>query len=394
MYLPDRKILHRLAVLAGSFLILAVPFYYLYSNTDKIVVNEAGKQATGVAIAIANFIEEDQADYLKLIAVDDYSTGNFDQIYYERMLKIFQKIKTDTGADFIFTEKKISNSEIAYILDGEKPGSENFSPIGSTDTLAEAEARAFNEGISISSGLIQDPVWGVYITGFAPIKESTTGRVVSVVGVDFSSGHILRILQSVRNFLVITLVILAVLITILVDRLVENRNKSIRTDFLTGLLSRQYLQRYLPDLIRECKRTDQTFSVMMMDIDSFKEFNDTFGHVCGDKILSAIAHDIQFNIRESDRCFRYGGDEFIAILPNTSPEHALHTAKRIQEYLKRNPVSTDEDEREQRKITLSIGIAGWVNAKNATAVIEQADQAMYISKKEGRDRITLFNPEH
>jgi diguanylate cyclase (GGDEF)-like protein len=389
--ITSKNIIHRIGVLIVTVVVLCVPFYYLYNNTDKIVVNQAGRQAIGVAVSIAKFIEMEDQDYVQLVAVDDYSTGNYDQVYYEKMLKVFQQIKKETGADYVYTEKKISDTNIAYLFDAETPGSDTFSPIGSSDNLGRTESLVFQTGTVGSSGLIKDPVWGTYVTGAAPIRNLETGEVISVVGVDYSSEQIVRILKNVRNFLIVTMIGMSILINILIDRLVENRNKSLRTDFLTRLYSKQYLQQYLPELIRSSKNTGQPISLILMDIDHFKEINDNFGHLNGDRVLSVVAKNLHFNIRDTDLCFRYGGDEFIVILPNTHSDQAEMIGTRIQEHLKNNPVVVNEDGTAKRVLTFSMGVVEWTRSMNASQLIELADQSMYTSKKAGRNRITIYN---
>ena len=109
----------------------------LIGNIKDIVIKEASEEAKGIAATAARFIEDNVSDYRNLSMVTDYSKGSFDKNYYQRMNKLFRLIKKDTGADFIFTEKKISDTEIEYILDGEDPESDLFSPIGSQDGMSK-----------------------------------------------------------------------------------------------------------------------------------------------------------------------------------------------------------------------------------------------------------------
>ena len=122
---------------AAATILLALILYsaaiILIGNIKDIVINQAAAEAKGIAATAARFIEENVSDYTKLSEVADYSEENYDSNYYLKMNRLFRMIKEDTGADFIFTEKKISESEIEYILDGENPNSDLFSPIGSRD---------------------------------------------------------------------------------------------------------------------------------------------------------------------------------------------------------------------------------------------------------------------
>ncbi|MCK9436316.1 MAG: hypothetical protein M0Q12_03805, partial [Synergistaceae bacterium] len=167
----------------------------LIGNIKDIVIKESAEEAKGIAATAARFIEDNVSDYRKLSDVTNYSEDNFDKDYYLRMNRLFRLIKKDTGADFIFTEKKISDTEIEYILDGEDPESDLFSPIGSRDGMSKEELKAFNEGVITATGMIRDEAWGEYLTAFAPIKDS--GELIGLVGVDFSSEHIRMIVRNV-----------------------------------------------------------------------------------------------------------------------------------------------------------------------------------------------------
>ena len=115
---------------AAATILLALILYsaaiILNGNIKDIVINQAAAEAKGIAATAARFIEENVSDYTKLSEVADYSEENYDSNYYLKMNRLFRMIKEDTGADFIFTEKKISESEIEYILDGEGPGQRYF----------------------------------------------------------------------------------------------------------------------------------------------------------------------------------------------------------------------------------------------------------------------------
>ena len=128
----------------------------LIGNIKDIVIKESAEEAKGIAATAARFIEDNVSDYRKLSDVTNYSEDNFDKDYYLRMNRLFRLIKKDTGADFIFTEKKISDTEIEYILDGEDPETDLFSPIGSRDGMSKEELKAFNEGVITATGMIKD----------------------------------------------------------------------------------------------------------------------------------------------------------------------------------------------------------------------------------------------
>ena len=355
----------------------------LIGNIKDIVIKESAEEAKGIAATAARFIEDNVSDYRKLSDVTNYSEDNFDKDYYLRMNRLFRLIKKDTGADFIFTEKKISDTEIEYILDGEDPESDLFSPIGSKDGMSKEELRAFNEGIITATGMIKDEAWGDYLTAFAPIKDS--GELIGLVGVDFSSDYIKKIVNNVSYVTYLILFLLTALSYIAINNLFKIHYSSLNTDFMTGLINRRGFKEAVHYAISDAKRYGITFTLIILDIDNFKEINDRCGHPYGDKILNNIAHIIKQNTRHSDLSFRYGGDEFAMILPGTSKEDALLVCRNIQ-----HSIAEDRNFSEDNcHPTMSIGICEWSEEITADEMIKAADDAMYLSKDEGKDRIKI-----
>lgn len=355
----------------------------LIGNIKDIVIKEASEEAKGIAATAARFIEDNVSDYRNLSMVTDYSKGSFDKNYYLRMNKLLRRIKKDTGADFVFTEKKISDTEIEYILDGEDPESDLFSPIGSKDGMSKEELSAFNEGIITATGMIKDEAWGDYLTAFAPIKDS--GELIGLVGVDFSSDYIKKIVNNVSYVTYLILFLLTALSYIAINNLFKIHYSSLNTDFMTGLINRRGFKEAVHYAISDAKRYGITFTLIILDIDNFKEINDRCGHPYGDKILNNIAHIIKQNTRHSDLSFRYGGDEFAMILPGTSKEDALLVCRNIQ-----HSIAEDRNFSEDNcHPTMSIGICEWSEEITADEMIKAADDAMYLSKDEGKDRIKI-----
>ncbi len=155
------------------------------------------------------------------------------------------------------------------------------------------------------------------------------------------------------------------------------------TDGLTGLYTHRYFQERLKDEVARAKRYGGTLSLLMIDTDHFKRFNDTYGHPEGDKLLQRIAQFLKGTLRESDIVCRYGGDEFAVILPNTNKEDAVKIAERIREGYK--VVNLPQHE---VKVTFSIGVANYpIDASDKESLINVADQNLYKAKKGGRNRV-------
>ncbi len=156
------------------------------------------------------------------------------------------------------------------------------------------------------------------------------------------------------------------------------------TDSLTGLYNRSKLDAILSDQLARFKRTQREFTLLMMDIDHFKTLNDTYGHITGDEILSGVAQILVHSIRSIDYAARYGGDEFIIILVETSAEQAQKTAERIRSQVEHMRYSSTGS---TIAVTVSIGIVRCQPTDTTpTAVFARADRALYEAKHAGRNR--------
>ncbi len=165
------------------------------------------------------------------------------------------------------------------------------------------------------------------------------------------------------------------------------RLQSIR-DALTGLYNRRYLEEYLVTEIHRCKRSGKSLAVVMIDIDHFKKFNDTFGHKTGDMVLQELGKFLQNNVRSSDVVCRYGGEELTLILSEVSLEETQKIAEKIRLGVKQ--LNLKSHHQSVGSITISLGVAifpqdGWTSAR----LLEAADQALYRAKREGRDRVSV-----
>jgi diguanylate cyclase (GGDEF)-like protein/putative nucleotidyltransferase with HDIG domain len=153
------------------------------------------------------------------------------------------------------------------------------------------------------------------------------------------------------------------------------------TDGLTRLYNHRYLHECLDKEIARCTRFGTTFSIIMIDLDFFKTYNDTYGHLAGDDVLSSIGKCIKDSIRTIDIAFRYGGEEFAVILPETIAEGAYLVSERIREKIEQKIFSG------RSSITASLGIASWpTDGVTKEQIIVSADKALYTAKGTGRNR--------
>jgi diguanylate cyclase (GGDEF)-like protein len=166
------------------------------------------------------------------------------------------------------------------------------------------------------------------------------------------------------------------------------RNLSIR-DPLTGLFNRRYMEEALAQEQHRTRRNDAQLAVIMIDIDHFKRFNDTFGHDGGDTILRALGEFFKEHVRGSDIACRYGGEEFVLILSPSTEEGARQRAEKIRKDAALLRVS--HANRDLVGITLSFGVAMLLDdASEPAAVVKAADIALYQAKRGGRNRVVMF----
>lgn len=163
------------------------------------------------------------------------------------------------------------------------------------------------------------------------------------------------------------------------------RNQAIR-DSLTHLFNRRYMEEFLELELRRARRSGRTVGVIMVDIDHFKKFNDTLGHEAGDTLLVALSRFLETRVRGYDIVCRYGGEEFVLILPEASLENSRKRAETLREEVKRLEVSYQD--RSIGSVTLSFGVAVFPDhGASPETLLRAADTALYKAKAEGRDRV-------
>jgi diguanylate cyclase (GGDEF)-like protein len=161
-----------------------------------------------------------------------------------------------------------------------------------------------------------------------------------------------------------------------------------KIDALTGLFNRRWLENSLPRLTTHAQTQQNALCVLMLDVDHFKAYNDTHGHHAGDCALTTLGNALGNNIRPYDYAVRYGGEEFLLILPDTTASDARIIAERIKELL-RNMDILDRDGNHLPHITVSMGLAELKNHQTMSTLIEAADAALYRAKHAGRDCVAI-----
>ena len=162
-------------------------------------------------------------------------------------------------------------------------------------------------------------------------------------------------------------------------------------DPMTGVYSRATLGQRLHEEIDRARRYEIPLSIIMLDLDHFKSVNDAFGHLRGDQVLISFAQRLRNAIRKSDLIYRYGGDEFLLLLPNTSKVQGSALAQRLLEAIHEEPFEGDPP----ITLTLSLGVASFPDdGHTPETLFEKADQRHYSAKRHGRDRAVDVDPLH
>jgi diguanylate cyclase (GGDEF)-like protein/PAS domain S-box-containing protein len=167
------------------------------------------------------------------------------------------------------------------------------------------------------------------------------------------------------------------------------REQSVR-DHLTGLFNRRYMEETLERELLRASRKQLSLGIIMLDVDHFKRFNDTYGHAAGDAILRELGSLLRGHVRREDIPCRYGGDEFIIVLPDTSREVTCDRAERICESAKQFNLQFEGQTFEV--VTLSLGVAAFPeDGSTSAAILSVVDAALYRAKHEGRGRVAVAN---
>jgi diguanylate cyclase len=163
----------------------------------------------------------------------------------------------------------------------------------------------------------------------------------------------------------------------------SNIENSTREDSLTSLIERRFMAPILQSETQLALKTQEPYSIMMIDVDNFKSVNDIHGHQAGDAVLSSIGRHLKRSLRVTDYAFRFGGEEFMILMPETSITHAERAAEKLLETIRNNDVKLDNGR--TLKATISIGLAQFERDPDYQQVIKIADEKLYVAKHNGKD---------
>jgi diguanylate cyclase (GGDEF)-like protein len=166
------------------------------------------------------------------------------------------------------------------------------------------------------------------------------------------------------------------------------------TDPLTGIYNRRYLDRRLEEEFGRARRYNMPLSVLLIDIDHFKQINDTQGHQAGDQLLTHLGKQLLQGIRDSDIAARYGGDELLVLALNTTASSAAVLAERLRQHIESNQlaITSNPDQQPDIRVSVSIGVAGLSReVTDSQKLVQFADEALYRAKQEGRNRVIVHD---
>jgi diguanylate cyclase (GGDEF)-like protein len=369
-------------IMVIASLALEILFYAITARTLK---EQMGRKCLGIAISAATLFEDDIDSFREYIETLDTESD-----YYRKTKAKMEKIRFGNidNIAFLYVETRISESEMEYLFDGEILGTDTFAPPGLVDPLTLTRIIAYETGQPYIGDFVET-VWGKLLSAYAPIHDTSTGKLLAIVGADVSIEQYNAIMKNEMFTILINTLAYALLALVLLLTSSNRIEKKLYIDSLTGVFSRGYFMNFLKSQLKAVKRKNYPVAIFIADVDHFKNVNDTYGHLFGDKVLSKICNVINAYMRKTDCFARYGGEEFAGIMPGLGAERSYDVIKRIHDAVAAT-VTSDESMGIQAKVTISIGVSQLTRYESIEEALKKADVALYEAKKE-RNKV-VFAP--
>ena len=296
---------------------------------------------------------------------------------YKEMVAALREFRdAHPGVRFITTYALVGDTCVTVLDTGQTAA--EVSHVGDR-WFAHDELSATLAGASLEANVFSADEYGVWVSRCAPIRDAR-GAVVGAITVDEAAVEIVGRQEAHGDFSQG----LASMLQTTTLRYSRAELQAI-TDGLTGLYNHRYLHERLGDELVRAREEGQSLSVLFVDLDRFKSFNDSRGHKTGDEALCRVARSIEKSIRRIDLAARYGGDEFVVALLDSDAQDAAMVAERLREMIAEESASRD-------LVTVSIGSATFpADADTKAELLDKADWAMYVAKRAGRDRVVAFS---
>jgi len=384
-----RRNRRRLISLSAAVLVVVIGgaetalIWMMNIDTENRLLAEAMSQA----VSAAHMISMDAEAYRELSRTKD--TGS---TYYKRMHRHLREIKELNGdLKFITTENRIDATTTEFILDAEPIGGPNYVEPGHLGDNHADKDPVFTTGAATNYGTKKGKTsnkWGKNLAGYAAIRADD-GEILGIVGVDIDQRRVWTSFYRTIIVLVIADLVIIGLFAASVFGFSSAILDRMFRDKLTGAFTRRHFEVLLGDGISRCIKYKHGLALMMLDLDHFKNVNDTYGHPFGDKVLATFSEVIRGSIRPEDSFIRYGGEEFALIVASAGAKNVMDVAERLRAAVEGRPIFNEEHNTLVR-ITVSIGVARFVNlSQTPKELVDNADKALYRAKVT-RNAVKLF----
>ena len=375
----------RLILLCMAVLIFVIATIHItvHVTSNSVIEQQLESSAMSVAVSIANHLMWNIEEYESFLETMDVTSD-----YYRRIQAFFADVKANSRIKYIYTERKIDEKTVEYILDAEPIGSPEYSPPGSTEPIDAQNEAVYYTGVPAGFKADDYSGWGKLLGAHAPIFDRN-GELLGLVGVNIDGSHIYSYVAGLRTTLLVISMIILGLSWAALSRYSNAVLDPLLKDKLTGAYNKRYFEKLLQEEIARSVRTNKELALMMLDLDHFKKVNDTYGHVFGDKVLSSVSETIKRSLRPGDYFIRYGGEEFVVVITDSNIDQTLAIAERMRSAVENSPVF-NEEKNLSVGITISIGVSGFKNLTvGAQELLENADKALYEAKV-ARNTVSLF----
>lgn len=376
--------------------------YATYRACFELLEDNLGKRAQATAQVAANLVQVDQRLIDQMLRLDVQHSRNHPAA--KEFKQKMGPIISHNEVEYIYVEVKLPAHQVRHFVDPTEeevfhapPGTpmEYFYVLTSENESSYTDRDRFDIGDTLRErayrekkplfGNLSPNKWGNLMTGYAPLYDSQH-KFIGFLGVDISGETFFTAIHRISTIIFVSFGILVLLGGFLLHRASQFLSKPLYQDGLTGLYNHQYMKNRLQKEISRARRYEHSLSVLMLDLDFFKQVNDNFGHQAGDYILRKISHLVQACLRDEDIACRYGGEEFAVILPETNLEQAVTVAERLRCSIQ-NTSFLIPGINQPVQVTASLGLAELQEVDNHITLLKRADEGLYRAKTQGRNRL-------